>query len=288
MPERIYGVGEMTEAVGGEPVISRLRLAVKGIRINLVRGWQETSGLRSFLQWVLDIFLYRIMAVIPIAGERLRTIRLEGGVALSYRRTRSDFRTVAETWMTRVYDLPFAIDPPRLIVDLGANIGSTSTWLALRYGCQRLIAVEPIPENATLARLNLAANGIAAEVHEAAVGATEGTAYFDDSGDSMEGHLADHGREVRVTTVPSLIGSEQVDLMKIDIEGAEGEVIGQDPTWLSQVRLVVAELHPHLADTDDVVRTMDAAGFECQRLPGDPDSVSGPAYLAVFRRPESG
>lgn len=266
----------------------RLRVTALAIWLNWSRGWRMTSGIKSFLRWAVDTLLYRIMAVIPIAGVRVRTIRLRGGCVLSYRLSRADFRTVAETWLTGFYELPFAIEPPRLVVDLGANIGATATWLVMRYGCDRLIAVEPVPANAALARRNLAANGVNAEVHEAAVGAREGTAYFDDSGESTEGRLADRGREVRVLTVPELIGREQVDLMKMDIEGAEAEVIAGEPGWLRQVRVLITELHPQFADTDRILETLKHAGFEYRRLPGDPHTPDGPEFMAVFSRPEPG
>jgi FkbM family methyltransferase len=268
-------------------VISRVRLTLKGIRINLVRGWQETLDVRSFLQWVVDVFLYRLMSVAPLAGQRVRTIRLRPGAVLAYRRTRSDFRTVAETWLTEAYELPFELRHSRLILDLGTNIGATATWLATRYGCDRLIGVEPVPSNADLARRNLAANGLDAEVHEAAVAARVGTGYFDDSDGSTEGRLSNRGREVALVTVPALIGTEQVDLMKMDIEGAEGEVIGEGADWLDQVRAVVTELHPQYTDTDRVVSRLRQAGFEYRRLPDDPNTISGPEFMAVFWRPDA-
>jgi FkbM family methyltransferase len=268
-------------------VISRLRLTLFGIRLNLVRGWQEMSGMRSFLQWIADVVLYRVMALVPIESDRLRTIRFKGGPVLSYRRKRSDFRTVAETWLTLAYELPIEIDRPRLIVDLGTNIGATATWMAHRYGCERLIAVEPVPGNAAVARRNLAANGINAEIHEAAIGAEEGVGFFADSPDASEGHVSDEGREVRLVTVPGLIGDQQVDLMKMDIEGGEGEAINGNIGWLDQVKVIVTELHPQYADTDRIVRTLQEAGFEYHVLPGDPDSISGPEFMAGFWRPES-
>ena len=267
-------------------MISRIRFTARAIRKNLVRGWQETVGLRSFLQWLLDLLLYRLMAIVPVAGDKVRTVSFKGG-QISYRRTRSDFRTVAETWLTRAYEVPVALRRPRVIVDLGANIGATGSWLAARYGCDRMIAVEPVPANAALARRNFAANGVNADLHVAAAAGREGVGYFDDSLESTEGHLADHGQEVQLVTVPGLIGGEQVDLMKMDIEGAEGKVIDGDLGWLDQVRVMITELHPQHTDTDRVIAAIREAGFQYERLPPDPDSVTGPEFMAVFWRPES-
>jgi Methyltransferase small domain len=189
MPQRVPRAWQRAQGSKVRQVFSCVRLTLNAMRVNVVRGWQETADFRSFLRWLVDLLLYRLMAVAPIARERVRTIRLKPHVTLAYRRTRSDFRTVGETWLTRTYELPFSIERPSLIVDLGANIGVTAIWLARRYGCDRLVAVEPVPANVALARRNLAANGLPFELHEAAVAATNGTGHFEDSGESTTGRL---------------------------------------------------------------------------------------------------
>jgi Methyltransferase FkbM domain len=93
---------------------------------------------------------------------------------------------------------------------------------------------------------------------------------------------------VRLVTVPELIGTHQVDLMKMDIEGAEDMVITENASWLAQVRVIVSELHPHYANTERIVETLRQAGFEYHRLPPDPNIVPGPAYMAVFSRTTPG
>jgi alpha-maltose-1-phosphate synthase len=267
--------------------LGRLRIMAIGIWMNLSRGWRATTA-RSFARWFVDTFMYRVLAVAPIGVDRLRTIHFRDGGVITYRLNRGDVRTIAETWMNRAYELPFIVERPRVILDLGANIGATSIWLARRYGCERVIAVEPVPANAALARRNLAANGVPGEVHEAVVGPGEGIAHFADSPESTLGRLADQGREVRVVTVPALIDAEQIDLMKMDIEGAEAALLAGRPPWLGQVRLIVAEIHPQFADADRVVRTLEEAGFDCHLLADDHVGPKGAEFMAAFVRPSDG
>jgi FkbM family methyltransferase len=46
---------------------------------------------------------------------------------------------------------------PRLILDLGANVGYASVYFSLRHPTARVIAVEPEPSNVALLRQNVAA-----------------------------------------------------------------------------------------------------------------------------------
>lgn len=269
-------------------LIGRLRITARAIWINISAGRRVTAGAGSFLRWLIDTFLYRVLGFVSFGGRRLRTIRFREGGNVTYRLNRGDFRAVAETWMTRAYELPFPIERPKLIVDLGANIGVTATWLALRYGCDHLIAVEPVPDNAALARRNLAANRIPAAVHEGVVGAPGATAHFSESEASTEGRVAEQGRVVRVLSLGEIIGQEPVDLMKMDIEGAEEGLLVPPPAWLDQVRLIVAELHPQFADVNAVVRSLEAAGFEYRRLETDHFGPKGSEFTAIFIRPEPG
>jgi FkbM family methyltransferase len=262
----------------------RLEISVRAILINIQGGLATMADAPSMARWVIDVLLYRVLAIRSFGGQRLRTVRFRDGGEITYRLNRGDIRAVAETWMTRAYELPFEVPSPRLIVDFGANIGVTATWLALRYGCERVVAVEPVSENATLARRNLCRNGIRAEVHEGVIGATGDVAHFAASQDSTVGRIAEEGLEVMVLSPDQLIGENEVGLMKIDIEGAEFELLNGAPAWLDRVQLVVAELHPQFADISRVVRAMNDAGFQYERLPIDHIGPKGVEFMASFRR----
>ncbi|MDP2710954.1 MAG: FkbM family methyltransferase [Solirubrobacteraceae bacterium] len=152
----------------------------------------------------------------------------------------------------------------KTIVDLGANIGLTSVYLASHYGSECLVAVEPVPANAALARQNLALNGIAGEVIEGVVGPPEGTAYFHDAVHSNVGHLAHHGRAVKsfgIRSVFAHLGVDAVDLLKVDIEGAEDALLDGDRSWLDQVRALIIEIHTHTVDDLQIVRILESEGF---------------------------
>lgn len=264
--------------------LTRLRQITAGVAHELRGGLALAADTRSFLRFASDVFLSRLTRVLPLAsGSHTRKILVRGGVQLHYRLNRGDMQSIREVWIDECYRLPFDVVPERL-VDLGANIGLTSLWFAHRYGCS-VIAVEPSPANAAIVRLNLESNNINAQVVEAAVGARDGTAYFQDGVDSNLGHLAsDGGRAVPVVSMETLLGrlpsGAQVDVVKMDIEGGEGPLLRENLGWLGRVRSLIAEFHPELIDYPAAIKSIESQGF--RYFPANsvrPDSMD--AFLRV-------
>lgn len=233
----------------------------------------------SFLRLSVDFLLARVMRFVqlPLTG-RLRSVRLRGGITLFYRLDRSDIYTIHEVWIEEIYRLPSNMRP-KVIVDLGANIGLTSLWLAARYGAARVIAVEPSTLNAHIARINLETNNIHADVLEAAVGAEDGTVLFDQGPGATNGRVVDYGdpskkgsstpaqtavEMVSMATVLKLLPEDtSVDLLKIDIEGGEENLLSGDVSWLASVKTILAEFHPGLIDYPAVRKVILASGLQC-------------------------
>ena len=120
-------------------------------------------------------------------------------------------------------------------VDLGANIGFYAVFAAEAVGPGgRVFAFEPTPATAALVRHNLAHNGVAAHatVVEKAVSERPGTArfaVFRGAGQANQIELAGDAPahdtiDVEVTSLDAYFGAlgwPRVDLVKMDIEGAE-------------------------------------------------------------------
>jgi FkbM family methyltransferase len=246
---------------------------------------------RSFLRLTTDFLLYHPIKLFRPPGlNRERRIRVRGGVEINYRLNRGDIWALHEVWIQEIYRMPLP-QKPAVIVDLGTNIGLTALWLATRYGCSHLIAVEPVHANAALTRRNLERNGIWAEVIVAAVGAEDGTATLLETLSSTNSTVAftpgerlnhgEHGETRRedgkreegkgkstpehlntrtpehLNTVPvvsmrtvlkALPEGAKVDLLKMDIEGSEGEVLSGEVEWLHRVNALIVEFHPAHAD----------------------------------------
>lgn len=144
-----------------------------------------------------------------------------------------------------------------VVLDLGCNIGAASVWFKRRYPEARVISVEADPRIAEIARRNTQRlPGI--EVENYAVAGETGTSTFSrQPGASWASGLPgatwasglDGGGETITVPALSLLAMRdrfdvaQVDVLKIDVEGAEHDAFG-DPSALQGVEVIVGEFHP--------------------------------------------
>lgn len=130
------------------------------------------------------------------------------------------------------------------VIDGGANMGLFTLATLRDHPRARVIAFEPDPSIAALLRENLEANGAAhVTVVVAALGANEGTARFARDG-RAGGALGEGDLEVRVVRLSQYV-ERTVDFLKLNIEGAELEVLGEleQAGRLRDVRAMVIEYH---------------------------------------------
>lgn len=115
--------------------------------------------------------------------------------------------------------------PGDTFVDVGANIGTYSV-LAAEVGAD-VIAVEPNPDNAERIRVNLGLNDYKAEIWPVVLTDSARTVHFSTDQDS-ENHITEAGENtaaLRGEPFDALVGDRQVRGMKIDVEGAEHQVL---------------------------------------------------------------
>lgn len=142
--------------------------------------------------------------------------------------------------------------------DVGANIGLVSLLLALhRPGGKRVHSFEPEPVNYGRLLRNIELNGLEDRIsaHRAALGAEEGEAELFVRPGAGEGRhslaSADGSKgsiRVPVTTVAGFArdSGDPPDFLKIDVEGAEGQVLqGMDALLADRrPRELFLEIHP--------------------------------------------
>jgi len=223
-----------------------------------------TADTRSRFRLVTDFALSRLIGLTPRGQRnRVREVRLRAGIKIRYRLNKGDLHSIREIWFQQAYRLPFP-DPSGVLLDLGANIGMTSLWLAKNYSITRVIAVEPDPANAALVRQNLKMNGITGEVLEAAIGPKELMTRFEFSEHSNLGKLSERGSLVPMISVGRIIQKFEITrlaLIKIDIEGAEQELFNGPTEWLASTDAIIIEFHPTIID-DRLTRLVSSQGFK--------------------------
>jgi FkbM family methyltransferase len=158
-----------------------------------------------------------------------------------------------------------------LIIDGGANIGLFSLFISRLFPAVRLLAVEPFAANARQLRNNLALNHIHdVVVFEGALwGSTAALGIDRSSGDRREWAVSvtaeragnENSGSIEGRTVEQLAASafpaSTIDLLKLDIEGAEFAVLGDPSTEAfiaAQVRVLSMEIHPAFGDAQELLQ----------------------------------
>ena len=117
-----------------------------------------------------------------------------------------------------------------VFVDCGAYQGDTVEWFHQRNEGRfsRIVAVEPDPKNAAIMRAKLPGwrremPGIVT-VEEVALGAAPGFTEFDVTG-TVRSRIGEGGQRVVVRTLDQLLDGERPTFVKMDVEGAEADVL---------------------------------------------------------------
>ena len=180
----------------------------------------------------------------------------------------SDVEVIWDTAIAAYHRPPSSVSrSARLIFDLGANIGATAADFAIRFPEARIVAVELDHETAELCRRNTKPWADRIEMIEAALWNRHGTVSY---AIPAIGHYAAAigagDRTAEAVTMGDLIASSgggPVDFLKMDIEGAEREVLA-DARWGPSVRTIYVELHGDFT-VDDCLAALEKMGFTATR-----------------------
>lgn len=233
-----------------------MRIAEK---IDQYRTLRRRLGLPGALRYLLMKKYPRTLARTDGAmGYTPRPLTIRGYPGPVWARPHTSDRWVFDqVFLAGEYDCldraDFESGGPRLIVDCGANVGYASVLFLRRFPDARVIAVEPDPGNFEVCRRNLAPFGDRASALCSAIWShPTGISIQREPGEMHEwgvkvvevkpGQKAD----LQATSLPVLLeesGFAGIDLLKLDIEGAEATLFSGDCDWLGRVRNIVIELH---------------------------------------------
>ena len=177
------------------------------------------------------------------------------------------FGLVRELFVRNCYlqSFPSAENPMRYVVDGGANRGLFALFAASAGA--RVVAVEPTDYLCSLIHHHMRINGLDNyAVEQTSLGASAPA-------------QSDHDRPV--LSIPDVMkrhGLPRIDLLKLDIEGAEFALFG-DAVWLDRVSAVTMEVHASHGAPASIVRTFEEHGFsvclrnEALELVNDPSAT---------------
>jgi FkbM family methyltransferase len=138
---------------------------------------------------------------------------------------------------------------PRVIMDAGANIGLAALYFARLFPDARICCVEPDAANFTLLQFNTRSYPNIQHIQAAVWYRHEALDFSNKEGFSagLQVRPAQQNNTIQGRTIPELMqhfGIDFIDILKMDVEGAEKEIFGSGDTgWLQQVGILVIELH---------------------------------------------
>ncbi len=197
-----------------------------------------------------------------LKGEIDVRFNAHAGIPILVRPGTADPNPFRQVFLEQQYDCVRAAGiTPHTILDLGANVGYSAVWFAMRYPHAKICAVEPLPANVERIRRQIGAAGLSDRVQiiqaaaDAAPGQAEFYTYEDGFFHTSGSLIADESHRVTAAvvecvTIPQLIaraGWDHADMIKIDIEGAETRLltVGADVLRpvLESTRVFPVELH---------------------------------------------
>jgi len=170
----------------------------------------------------------------------------------------SDILTYIQIFVLKEYD--FAVNKmPNVIVDAGANIGLASIYFANKFPNAKIIAIEPEKSNFAILKENVAHYPNIVPL-QAALWHENKEIHLIDPGFGKWGFMTESKNislkaknktchAIMGITVDKLIQDyelEKIDILKIDIEGAEKEVFTNTSAWIGKVEALIVELHDYM------------------------------------------
>jgi FkbM family methyltransferase len=193
---------------------------------------RERFGTAFALRSLLGVVFRRGLVAIPAAG----------GLVFLRPRT-SDKAVYEDIFLNFSYDV--VEGAPELIVDAGGHIGLATAYLANKFPAARIVVIEPDEGNFAMLVKNTARFPNVSRVKGGLWGSNAKLRIQNPDASPWAFNLSEGGG-VEGLTIPDVLriaGKDRIDVLKIDIEGAEIEVLSTSSSWIDRVGTIMIELH---------------------------------------------
>jgi FkbM family methyltransferase len=190
----------------------------------------------------------------------------------------ADWWDLSTVWVV-LFGNEYLLEPTdRTIVDLGANIGAFVIHACSSAPESHIIAIEPFPSTFASLQDCVRNNNLQSRVvcHQWAVAPEDGTVYMSTNPEipspcrtsintSKHNRISIQG--VCLETLFNIENLQEIDFLKIDIEGVEYELLSKaNSDTLRCARRIGLEYHDN-GDYKSIWNKLENSGFECTRHP---------------------
>jgi FkbM family methyltransferase len=229
-----------------------------------MRQQTRTRFLKSKMKLLAGASLYYSLfgprGLILAAKSRLLRRSIQVGVAVQgipyavfLRLRTTDIALCRDILIDLQYHCQLARDP-EIIVDAGANIGLASIFYANKYPNSKIIAIEPEASNFGMLLKNTkpypnitaVRAGLWKEHAPLCISNDQYGNHAFQTREAAKSHVEDRANLVQgfpLAEVMTNFDISHIDLLKVDIEGAEKEVFGDSSAWIGRVGIIAIECH---------------------------------------------
>ncbi|MEW4922841.1 FkbM family methyltransferase [Algibacter sp. 2305UL17-15] len=183
------------------------------------------------------------------------------------RKSTTDIPTFFQIFTKLEYKIPLKFDP-KVIIDLGANIGLGAIYLANKHPNAKIISIEPERSNFEVLKKNTGnykniiplqkaisnLDGQFIEIEDTGAGNWAFMTKVIEKNQSTTSSV----ETISVKKLMELHDLKHIDILKIDIEGAEKELFESNyEDWMPVTKCIIIELH------DDMKKGCSKSLFKC-------------------------
>ena len=189
-----------------------------------------------------------------------------------------------EIFNKEIYNVNDTINPG-VILDLGSHIGLSVLYFKIKYPNSKIVAFEPNSNIFPILQENIECNNLTnVELHNIALGSKDEirTFYIDNSGldafstgsfnkDAWNGEQPSTPINVKCEQLSKYV-TEDIDILKMDIEGTETEVIKEliKSDKLKYVKNILIEYHPiNNGNSKNILKLLNENGFKTETKPDE-------------------
>jgi len=194
--------------------------------------------------------IWFVLRTVTVLAIRLYAAKFR---PLIIRKGTSDQEVFMSIFVLREFALPVKVQP-KLIIDAGAYTGLSTLYYATKYPGAKIIAVEAEESNFKILEQHTARLPKVTRVH-AGLWYRKGFLKIVDRGTGKWGFGVEEVAkgdkyDIEATDLDTLLkdsGLEKIDILKLDVEGAEKFIFSQNSKqWIEKTDIMVIELHDRI------------------------------------------